>query len=236
MIFDMSGGGASLNFKVVGGPSKRTKPESPSENMFWVDTELEISKTSMSIDAPENPEHGMLWITTGMHGPIKFSAFKNKCVMVYPKSISQYIDEQWVDVPSEIYHDHRWIELPTEVVVFADGVFNNELIGNTTGTYYITENMISFHKISNQTFSHDKAIDLTRFNRVEFVSAYKMWQGGTAFIRDSSGKDIKSANISNPGIYAIDVSDLQGPYFLRIYSSGNGDDNYFRVSCITLKV
>lgn len=228
MIFDMTGGGAGLNFKVVGGPSQRTRPEGPSENMIWVDTEIEIANTSLSIEAPENPEPGAVWITTEMYGPIKFSAFKNKCVMVYPKSVSQYVDEQWTELPAAIYQSENWHELPTEVVLYANGEFNSALLGTLNGD-------LNFSRWDND-FTHSTPLDLSRFNRVEFVTSSRMYQSGTAYIRDASGTVILSVNISEPGVYAIDVSDLSDSYFLRIHSSGNADDNHLSVSRITLKV
>lgn len=40
MIFNMNGGGAALNFKVVGGTSA---PTSPAENTIWINTDTEVS-------------------------------------------------------------------------------------------------------------------------------------------------------------------------------------------------
>ncbi|MBE7016641.1 MAG: hypothetical protein E7420_00585 [Ruminococcaceae bacterium] len=49
MIFNMSGGGTSLNFKVVGGT---TQPSNPKENTVWVNTDVDIPYW---VFAPKNP-------------------------------------------------------------------------------------------------------------------------------------------------------------------------------------
>ena len=50
MIHEMiGGGGASLNFKVVGGTST---PSSPKENTIWVNTDAEISSWAFSAEEP----------------------------------------------------------------------------------------------------------------------------------------------------------------------------------------
>lgn len=48
MIFNMSGGGTSLNFKVVGNP----QPASPKENIIWVNTNIPISSYHFGNEEP----------------------------------------------------------------------------------------------------------------------------------------------------------------------------------------
>lgn len=102
MIHDMigGGGGASLNFKVVGGTSA---PSSPKENTIWVNTDAEITSWVFSATEPEAPTAGMVWITTGKTSTAPFNALKKNNITVYPISAKQYVGGAWVDKTAKIY-------------------------------------------------------------------------------------------------------------------------------------
>ena len=97
-----AGGGAALNFKVVGGT---TEPASPKENTIWVNTDAEITSWIFSATEPENPSEGMVWISTGASSNIVFNALKKNSVMVYPFAASQYISGAWVSVGVKAYQN-----------------------------------------------------------------------------------------------------------------------------------
>jgi hypothetical protein len=101
------GGGASLNFKVVGGT---TEPASPKENTIWVNTDAEITSWAFSAAQPENPSEGMAWISTTTSSPTKFNALKKNSIQVYPLSAKQYASGAWVDKEAKIYQDGAWVD------------------------------------------------------------------------------------------------------------------------------
>ena len=86
MIFNMTGGGgsgATLNFKVVNGTST---PTSPSKNMIWVNTDVEITAWEFGVNEPEIPIEGMVWFSTGTVSTTEFNALKKNGIHVYPDS------------------------------------------------------------------------------------------------------------------------------------------------------
>lgn len=100
------GGGANLNFKVVGNP----KPTSPRENTIWIDTDEKITSWIFSATAPENPSDGMVWISTGTSRTVEFNALKKNGIQVYPLSAKQYVSGAWVDVTAMSYQGGEWVD------------------------------------------------------------------------------------------------------------------------------
>jgi len=113
MIFNMigggnGGGGASLNFKVVGGT---VEPASPSENMIWVNTDAEITNWVFSPEVPESPSDGIVWFyVNASKTTIAFEALKENSIPIYPKSAKQYINGAWTNITAKIYQNNKWIE------------------------------------------------------------------------------------------------------------------------------
>ena len=102
-----AGGGASLNFKVVGGT---TEPASSKENTIWVNTDAEITGWIFSASEPENPTEGMVLFPTGTDSNIAFNALKKNGIQVYPLSAKQYISGAWVDKTVKIYQGGAWVD------------------------------------------------------------------------------------------------------------------------------
>lgn len=107
MILNMSGGGAALNFRVVGGT---TVPENPMENTIWINTATKITSWIFSAEAPSSAEEGMVWISVGSSSSIAFSATKKNPIMVYPISAKQYISNAWTDVKAKSYRSNAWVD------------------------------------------------------------------------------------------------------------------------------
>lgn len=106
MIFNMTGGGAALNFRVVGNP----QPENPSENTIWVDTDTEITGWVFSATEPESPHEGMVWIATGTSGPAEFNALKKNGITVCPLYAKQYVDGALVEKTAKICQNGAWAD------------------------------------------------------------------------------------------------------------------------------
>lgn len=103
-----SGGGSSLNFKVVGNP----QPETAKENTIWVDAET-ISGWVFSATAPEAPQDNMVWIQTITASPVAFNALKKNSIMVYPLSAKQYVGGAWVDKTAKTWKGNAWTDWAT---------------------------------------------------------------------------------------------------------------------------
>lgn len=126
MILNMigGGGGASLNFAIVGGTSA---PESPKENTIWVNTETAITDWSLGVTAPDSPTEGMLWIAIGTASAVSFNALKKNCIQVYPLTANQYVEGAWVTKEARSYQNgewHDWI-----IYLFTNGNQNESLTG-----------------------------------------------------------------------------------------------------------
>ena len=116
-------GGASLNFSVVGGTAE---PESPSENMIWVNTEDEITSWVFSVTEPEEPSDGMVWFATGTTCATDFNALKNNSIQVYPVAVSQYNGGAWEIMEAMAYQDGMWLAVDGEkTYIFKDGEFSS---------------------------------------------------------------------------------------------------------------
>lgn len=101
------GGGANLNFKVVGGLSR---PTNPNENTIWVSTDVKIPSYALAASAPTAPVAGMVWIKTGAASGVAFNAIKKNEVVVYPSACYQYIDSIWVSKKATTYQNGEWKE------------------------------------------------------------------------------------------------------------------------------
>lgn len=99
------GGGANLNFKVVG----NLQPTSPRENTIWLNTDQEITSWIFSAAEPETPEEGMVWFSVGTSSPVEFNALKKNAIQVYPLSAKQYVDGAWVTVTAMSYQGGEWV-------------------------------------------------------------------------------------------------------------------------------
>ena len=121
-LYGNGGGGASLNFKVVGGT---TQPENPKENTIWVNTDTEITSWAFSTDVPESPAAGMVWIKTGFGSATPFNALKKNEVQVHPFSTQQYLDGAWADKTTMIYADGIWsLFHPSKEYVIQNGIID----------------------------------------------------------------------------------------------------------------
>lgn len=108
-------GGASLNFKVVGGTSV---PTNPTENTIWVNTSTKITDWVFSATQP-TAASGRVWIPTGTSSLVEFNALKKNGIQVYPISVKQYVGGAWVDKTAKSYQGGKWVEwIPNDAWYF----------------------------------------------------------------------------------------------------------------------
>lgn len=100
------GGGAPLNFKVVGNP----QPSSPKENTIWVNTDVKITGHYFQAEQPEEMAEGEVWISTGTESQVAFNALKKGTVMVYPLAAKQMVGGTLVDVTAKSWQNGEWVD------------------------------------------------------------------------------------------------------------------------------
>lgn len=121
------GGGASLNFKVVGGTSQ---PSSPKENTIWVNTSTAISRWVISITQPSSPVAGMVWIVMGTDYAASISALiGNDNITLSTVKVYQYISNEWTGVNAKVYQSGSWIDLKYREYLYKSGVDNTSITG-----------------------------------------------------------------------------------------------------------
>lgn len=173
------GSGASLNFKVVGNP----KPENPSENVLWVNTDNNITGWVFSGVTPENMTEGVVLIEYDTNGKIGFNALKKNEIQIFPLSVKQYLSGELVKKDAQIYQSGVWHELSSR----EDYIVNGVMIVEPTSTYNATiEESGGICKIN--TVSNKKwAVNFECNNHA----------GQTAYIEIASGKALNTSNYTS---------------------------------------
>lgn len=258
-----TGGGAGLNFKVVGNP----QPETAKENTIWIDT-AEINGCAFSAAAPKNPDPGMVWIYTGTSSVVAFNALKKNSVMVYPISAKQYVGGAWVDVSAKSYQGGVWVDWWNGELY----TYGNEWAGITGGWYgvnvasnavtgssnvVVTKNAdyielrLATDGQKNCMLLTNSPIDLTDFSTVSFTGYISQGKadpnrGAYGYLNiyqdisaNSTLVQVARQNISNDGkesTVTIDVSDLNGLHHICPYMYGfDSVGAYLRMRNLILK-
>lgn len=152
------GGGASLNYKVVGGTSQ---PLSASENTIWVNTDTEITSHVFSVTQPSSPVAGMVWFQTGESSGAAMNVLKKNTLWVYPTMCYQYVSGAWVDKIAKTYQNGAWVDW----TIYIYWLKNGNLTGNLASTYNasVVNGLISINvsAYNNACFVIDEPYDLT---------------------------------------------------------------------------
>ena len=235
MIFNMTNGGsggASLNFKVVGGT---TEPTSPSENMIWVNTDAEITSWIFSSTAPETPEEGMVWFLASTSSDYEFNALKKDGIQVYPAAAKQYIESAWKDVVASSYQNDKFNTWWNGVLFDAGNQYDAITGGwkgvNGEGYSYSIGTAMTLTRVTagdNAALYTNKKINVTKYNRLTVVfndvDIPVVWEGNNLNI------GLTSANTgSYPGMVArtstsargaqtlnVDISSITGEFYVCI--------------------
>lgn len=251
MIFNMTGGGNPLNFKVVGGA---TEPSNPKENTIWVNTDKEITGWHFASEQPEDMKEGEVWFQTGSYSPSEFNALKKNNVTVYPISAKQMVSGALKDVVAKTYQGGKWVDW-WNGALFDNGdenigvtggwvkyACNNVNLGFQTVAGIVKNGVISLtgaHLTSSVLGTANK-IDLTSFSTIR-------WNGesidqNTAYgvylrVCTERNIDIKVAESRAFDGYGgfeltLDISNLSGEYYICVTSDC---PSYGRVNKIFLE-
>lgn len=178
------GGGALLNFEVVGGT---TEPTNPKENTIWVNMASAITGWYFGSDEPDVREEGTLWITTGVSSNGAFNALKKNGLKVYPISAKHYRSGVWVEKPVKIYQNGAWsgfIDWDTYLYRY-DHPNNPAWVGLANTTVSTNDDGILIAKsttmTSHCTFGMNEAIDITNVSALRFVYSSETLNYGNRF-------------------------------------------------------
>lgn len=203
MIFNMTGGGAPLNFKVVGGT---TQPSNPTENTIWVNTSTAISNWIFSATQPTSPQSGCVWFTVGSVSQIAFNSLKKNMIMVYPMSAMQYSGISWAKVTAKIYQNNTWKP------------FSQIIIPNTSVTWTQSS--------SNASIDSIKATNNEASTVVEIKHRSSNGSAGTAYMISSGFECAAYSTLHIEGILSWDNSGSTNNTIqrIRLYSAGTNTE------------
>ena len=225
MIINMTGGGAGLNLKVVGGTAA---PANPAENTVWVNTDTEISGYTFSATEPENPVEGVVWFKTGTTSNASMNIDKKNTVMLYPNSCSQYTGGAWVSKTAKTYLNSAWKDWTvylynlgdecTSITGGWDDYYDNAGYAITKGADYLKIKGVNSQYSG--TGSTTNAIDLTKYKTLHVLA--KRTSSGTCYIGISSKRDVVQNDLSAKTTItakeytevALDISGYNSAYYI----------------------
>ena len=244
------GGGASLNYKVVGGTSQ---PASASENTIWVNTSTSITSHIFSATQPETPSEGMVWFKIGTTSAAPFNALKKNSVMVYVDGCSQYINGAWEAKNAQIYQT-GWKALATSTITLFDG--ENDVtatsgdwsrwsgkgastIENDDGVIKMTAPAAQAAR-SNGTFGHETAVDLTGYTTVTVTTnaiPTKSDNRSYVAVYDSSKTELKSETLKKSTTSTVlDISDVTGACYVGFFVESYYSTASYTWDAVTISV
>ena len=241
------GGGAALNFKVVGNP----QPTSPSENTIWLNTDVPIASWYFQAEQPENMAEGDVWFPVGTSSTVEFNALKKNGIQVYPLSAKQMVSGALVDITAKSYQNGEWVEIPVDALYY-EGDERKTLTGGWEELPWISNNgyyagTVVRNKRSilidtsdsagwkNMYFSTSDPIDLSEYNRIEInvlsrtgLSNSSGYIGAYLYIKtikphgDTPETDGAACiGIPSTGVFSLDVSAFKtGTYYVIICCYG----------------
>ena len=242
-----AGGGAPLNFKVVGNP----QPSNPKANTIWLNTDVPITGWYFAATQPENMAEGEVWFLTGSSSSVAFNSLKKNGIQVYPLSAKQYVGGAWVTKTAMVYQGGAWVELwdgalfdnGNQYTHITGGWWQNKDLGWTssyapnTGTVTISDSLNLNAPANNGAgVSTKKPIDLTQYNIIKVNISSNNHEVGlvvhdnlTGGLHDSQLADV---NMSGTGEKSLDVSAITGSHYISLMNYNGGIPDWRRL-CTT---
>lgn len=212
------GGGALLDFQVVGGTSA---PANPKENTIWVKTGTPITLWHIGPNEPDAAA-GAVWVQTDEASSFAFNALKKNSLVVYPAACKVWNGTKYEDTEGAIYQSGEWKTLGTSWDGFMfDGGSRNEAV--TGGWANASGSTLTASFYSNQNFSEpvhtEKMIDLTDFDTlyVTYTGVTGKAHFGVTKTRDLTlASQFAASKPASVGTVALDVSGLTGAYYVTL--------------------
>ena len=230
-----AGGANPLNFKVVGGT---TAPANPRENTIWVNTDTAITGWSFSATQPTASE-GVVWFNIGMASSAAFSVTKKNPVMVYPLSAKQYVGGKWMSKTAKTYQNGAWAEWAYVITSGGEVLRTMKNVGDgttTVGSNYVRleteyDDAAYYYMTSGKHSVSDYSKMVVRFSDLSPVnddSEIKPFLSTT--LSEDGSVAYKSVVNKSSGTIELDISGLQGSYYLGICMYCYDSPNSVRVT------
>ena len=218
-------GGVPLNFKVVGNP----KPDSPKENMLWVDTE-KVAAWTFRASQPEAPEEGLIWFRLADFSEAPFNALRKNELEVYVFAAQKYSGGSWEDVAVEIYQGGQWKPFWDGTLFYMGNRYEEHTGGWTGRRMSFGETTISATGSYYNDYGHGsiynlKGVDVTKYNTLTVNITTAIISNNEAHFGLSAspgGNFAASARITATGTMDLDITNLKGSYYFLFRT----DDTY----------
>lgn len=218
-----------LNFKVVGGKSV---PESPKENMIWVDTDTAITDWAFSAEQP-TAVPGRVWFHTDTTSAGEFNALKKNGIQVYPTFAKQYVKDAWEYVTAMTYQNGKWEEWVEDIYLYNEGdtcdsasggwTYENMKYGTTLIGTRLTFQEKSMHIVGSSGSSMGgcrtaNMIDLSKFTKLHAEVLASNQTAATFMSVCSQMPDIKANSIASvqlpitEQVISLDISNIKEGY------------------------
>lgn len=258
------GGGAPLNYKVVGGTSA---PSNPKENTIWVNTSTAIKDYFFNPIQPGGVE-GRVWIKIGTESSVAFNALKKNWLSVCPISAKQYVSGAWVDKTVKSYQGSKWVDWITDIYLYMNGTRYDDVTGgfkslgiertsdsDTTKiapsvTYNSSKIKIAISTNGSGMVYTANKIDCTNYKTLHIKgilychgssSLYRMfaalWSSIGTYASDNRGASWQNtASTQNVQDISIDISKLSGKYHIGFFFEQFGSlGSYIEISELWLE-
>ena len=225
------GGGVSAGLKIVGNP----RPKNPTEDIVWVNTDVDITGYFLTAEQPENLVEGNLWIKISDSSNIKVGTPLGKdYITIMLDSVSQYIGGELVSVEAMSFQDGVWVDWIPKNRLFKSGY--GAIVEFTLGkeqnaiTPTITKDAFVFNENNNGAYNWAYAItkdpiDVTLLTKIyvtaKVTSSSKNLYFGTSSSNSSPTKvpsdgytNMQIANIEKE--YEFNVSTISGMRYFHI--------------------
>lgn len=225
-----SGGGAPLNFKVVGG----TKPSNPKENTIWVNTDTAITDWVFSATQPAAVS-GRVWIKTGTTSTVEMNVLKKNSIQVCPLNAKQCVGGAWALKDAETYQSGKWNDWAYWII--GNGADGSGITGGFTSEYanqweFRSDGSLKLYRDGGNAYSSahvpsKRTFDVTNYNRMTIkVSSFSRKASYIGLNAPSNlGNDSTcKVKISAAGTYTLDVSGVSGAMHIQADLDYNGVD------------
>ena len=181
MIFNMSGGGGGAGFAeltIVGGTFR---PAKATQNMIWINTDVEITAYALAATTPEEPYDGMVWIGIDDSSKNNITApVSDSWITICPLFVQQYIGGAWTDKVAKSYQDGTWVDWFVLLYNYGDvcaGVTsgwakkNRSSSSTASGSMTLNEDNIYIKNVSNGSTGAATVaqIDLTDYSEIHCI-------------------------------------------------------------------
>ena len=235
MIFNVSGGGASMNLSVASYTTEENLlAAKPAENTIGVVPKTDVTSWIFSPIEPSEPTLGLVWFTIGKFSPGTFNLLKKNSIEICPMYAMQYVDGTWVDIPAMNYLKGTWVQWTTDITIYNNGATDHQLtlkqakdsgtdLTLTLGTNGNATVMSDVITLSGQTQLAVQYSNLTGTNTFAGGIRARVWDTDDNIVASTNRKTAVS------GVLTLDISSLSGQYKVGVFA--NNSSGSYAGSC-----